>query len=144
MEPKTKKVTAKKPEDVTPTAEVAVEENEAAVVTDDETETTAVPAPTPIPPQKKSNITTTRNISGEVEIEQPEQIRVDVSGVKALDLVMITMHELIDPAPRIGTFDIRHSLGIQKLVARKNYRLPKFVAEVLVDAGKAEYLSIEG
>jgi hypothetical protein len=70
------------------------------------------------------------------------EARVDVSEVDAKDEVLITMFETIEPAPRIGTYNIPALHGINKLVARKNYRFPKFVAEVLVDAKKAEYLQV--
>lgn len=79
---------------------------------------------------------------GEVDIVQPATAVVDVSDVNNKDLVIVTMHETISPAPRIGTFDCRHRLGVPELLARKPYRVPKFVAEVLVDAGKAEIISI--
>lgn len=68
--------------------------------------------------------------------------RVDVSQAEKDDEVLVTMYETIDPAPRVGTFNIQLQLGIAKLEERKNYRLPKFVAEVLVDAKKAEYLQL--
>lgn len=68
--------------------------------------------------------------------------RVDVSEVAIKDEVLITMYETIDPAPRIGTFNMQQLLGISKLVEKKNYRLPKYVAEVLVDAKKAEFLQV--
>lgn len=68
--------------------------------------------------------------------------RVDVSQSDRNDEVLVTMYETISPAPRVGTFNIPLQLGIAKLEERKNYRLPKFVAEVLVDAKKAEYLQI--
>lgn len=68
--------------------------------------------------------------------------RVDVSQVDREEEVLVTMYETIEPAPRVGTFSIPLQLGIAKLEGRKNYRLPKFVAEVLVDAKKAEYLQV--
>jgi len=68
--------------------------------------------------------------------------RVDVSQADKDDEVLVTMYETVDPAPRVGTFNIQLMLGLRKLEERKNYRLPKFVAEVLVDAKKAEYLQL--
>lgn len=68
--------------------------------------------------------------------------RVDVSQSDRDDEVLITMYETISPAPRVGTFNIQLMLGLSQLEERKNYRLPKFVAEVLVDAKKAEYLQL--
>ena len=73
---------------------------------------------------------------------ETEMPRVDVSQVDKNDEVVITMHETLDPAPRVGTFSIPEKLQIRALIQKKNYRLPKFVAEVIVDAGKAEYLQI--
>lgn len=75
--------------------------------------------------------------AGEAEVP-----RVDVSEVDAKDEVLVTMYETIDPAPRIGTYNIQQIHGIKALIARKNYRFPKYVAEVLVDAKKAEYLQV--
>lgn len=73
-----------------------------------------------------------------------EFTRVDVSSAKAKDIVMITMHETISPPPFIGGYNIPLEMKISSLQERKNYRLPKYVAQVIVDAGKAEYLSVEG
>ena len=141
--PKAAPATAKTEEEI---EEVApVEETEAATEASPEVEEVAVPTKAvPAAAPAKRNLTTTKDVGfGEAEISQPAVTRVDVSQVKNDDLVLVTMHETIDPAPRVGTFDCRHKLKVQALTARKNYRMPKFVAEVLVDAGKAEYLSIE-
>lgn len=131
-----------------PKKEAALEETVATAAASEETASEVAEAVEEVaPPVKpKAKMTTTKNIregAGEVEIQQPEQARVDVSQVGRDDLVLVTMHETIDPAPRIGTFDCRHKIA-QALIARKNYRMPKHVAEVLVDAGKAEFLSVEG
>lgn len=135
---------------VKPKKDAALDEQIATAAASEETasevaETVEEVAP-PVAAKPKSKMTTTKNIrpdAGEVEIEQPEQARVDVSQVGRDDLVLVTMHETIDPAPRIGTFDCRHKIA-HALIMRKNYRMPKHVAEVLVDAGKAEFLSVEG
>lgn len=117
-----------------PAEPVAVDEDAEQpqdIATDESAEATApeiaVERPKPVAPQSQGEIST----------------RVDVSKMESTDDVVITMHETISPAPRVGAYSVGERLGLKELKERKNYRLPLFVAQVIVDAGKGEYLQVD-
>ncbi len=83
----------------------------------------------------------------EVEVKAAPQIsQVDpptVSAAKAFDdLVAVTVFEQIDPPPVVGSFNVGHELGITRMVPKQAYKLPRFVAEVIVDAKKGVIIDV--
>lgn len=69
---------------------------------------------------------------------EEETVKVAVSPkAKQSGWVEVSMHEEISPAPVIGKFSFAIDMSITKLEKHKTYRVPKDVADVLVDRKKA-------
>lgn len=56
------------------------------------------------------------------------------------DLVQVAVHELVQPAPRVGGVCMVRDLSITQLDVGM-HRIPRVVAEVLVDRRKASYVN---
>lgn len=71
--------------------------------------------------------------------QQSQTKQADVVTIKSAgdDLVAVTVFERIQPPPIVGTFNVGKELGLTELEPKKGYKLPRRVAEVLVDAKKA-------
>lgn len=74
---------------------------------------------------------------GQIEEGVEEVSAEEVAAEAASDLVKIVAHQTINPAPTVGTVNLVRDFGIEKLVERETYNIPRCVAEVLVDRRKA-------
>jgi hypothetical protein len=57
------------------------------------------------------------------------------------DLVVIVVTKEIEPPPIIGHYRMGYELGVTKLIPQHPYKVPRRVAEVMVDAKKAIIVS---
>jgi len=77
------------------------------------------------------------------EVPQPAEIKPKVVAITAKpapqseqDFVEFNCFETIDPSPVIGHFSFSRDMSITMLEKNRVYRIPRFVAEVLVDKKK--------
>ena len=82
-----------------------------------------------------------------VNATQPENRSAEIPTVEVRtdgkDFVAVTMFETIDPCPTIGSWNGVHELGVRTMDKNKSYRVPRHVADVLVDAKKATTIEIQ-
>lgn len=74
-------------------------------------------------------------VAAEPEVGTVPEAVADLSGGDD-DIVKVTMFETIDPPPVVGNYHVSRELSVSRLEAKKSYRLPRFVALVIVDAQK--------
>jgi len=114
------------PEAKTPSDEEVDEDEESGTITAKEvsSEIQATPKAPTVPDQATVGVIEERPAG-------PTSIADDSYDVN--DIIIFTMFETVEPAPRVGNIDLVTQYGIAKLEQGRKYRLPYGVAAVLID-----------
>jgi hypothetical protein len=65
-----------------------------------------------------------------------EPVEVAKIEIKEDDWVKVNMYVDINPAPRVGFFNVGFELKLSKLEAKKTYFLPRYVAMFITESGR--------
>ena len=56
------------------------------------------------------------------------------------DLVQVTVFQAIEPPPHVGNWNGARELGILKMTPKSTYKVPRYVANVMVESTRAAIL----